>query len=1128
MMTIPRRTAVLIVAANILTAWSLDAGKLLSKDWTVAGPDGAKIAAAADNDISTAWTSTAPQQEGMALTIDLGKTAVVHRIYLNPGKALENFPRSLRILAGPDAENLKPIQESLLLTDTETNLKFNPAAGRVFRLEIGKETSGFPWSVAELELYGSSDPEAMKPGDAVVVDPKAPAPLQTAARELRYYVGELTGRPIPIIAPDQADKYPGTLYTVVDLAEFAKTYDEMEANKKSGAIPKEAVNVEKEGRKVFFKAWPYANVLNSVWEFLEKQGVRWTYPDEQGDFVPSGKGVDLGVLPLKYSPPSEIRHANFAVSSFGQNPDSDQYLYWWRSRWNLTWGNQQTTVLGGTEVPKPDPAKKPMVGKGFEGYPHNFDTVVPDKVLQEHPEWCGMYRGIMCKDIKHDSPKFGKRLSPEQGGPTFCMSNTELIEWITKKAVDSVNANPDAEGTIWLLPMDAARYCECENCMQLIGKPELDNFIFEFGGWANVSEVYYYFISEIARRVGKALPKVKVGALAYSTVHRPPQKLDRMPDNVRIDICLYGAMTLPLTSPNNSEMLGRLERWASMCGNLGYYSYALIHGDSGNRTPVPLVTAQADWLSILEKHIALSGGSQASEGNQRMMAYNPWNYYAFPHLAWNPALPPETILNDFFSAFYRESSGPMLSYYKTLEDKVIKDGIDMHMGSYGYGPKPEVFTPEILKALGNRLAEAEKAADTWQTKERLKPVREAYDWAATQVARLTSAPENAEKGGKSIYPCFRRAGDIAVDGKLDDEAWKCFPAATGFTTPTKYLPAILRQTEFRMAWDDENLYLAVKCQEPDIANMKIAEGDQYFSDSIEVFLAPAKGSPTTYYRFAVACNGSYSGPTCYVGSMYNPQKAEPVPCKTAAGKGDGFWAVEAAIPFKALGGAPKPGSAWYGNVCRNVRVAGGLAENCTTWSKLPMLNWHFYDEYNSILFIPESMTPEKAELAEKKLNGDFRVRHDELLKRFRQDEETLAGLRDKRNLAVNPKDVKKADLAVSTASSGLGIDRFTAETGGWMIYNNSPQFSQIKWPKPVDLDTIVIRFSGQYQIITDFSVEYHDGKNWRILADEKNNVFPVAVIRTAPVKAERLRLYVYRPYDGYRKVERFEAYMSGK
>ena len=1110
------------IAAVVLSVAVTRAAWLEPKDWVIAGPGGVKITQATDNNLDTAWSSRTPQQEGLGITIDLGKPAVIHRVYLNPGRTDGGFPRSLRILAGPDAEHLTPVHEALLLADRETNLKFDPAVGRIWRLEIGKEACAPPWSIAELELYGTYDRAAWPARDAVVVDPKAAEPLQLAARELRYYIGELTGRPLPIVAPDQTNAYAGTLYTIVDLAPLAQTDDELKSNQAAGLLPTNAVNVVRAGRVVLFRAWPYANVLNSVWEFLERQGVRWVYPDEQGDFVPAGQGVKLDILPLTYTPPSDLRFANFGVNEFGTNPQSDQLLYFLRSRWNWSWSALQ--ALGGSEVPKPDPATTPRVSRGpVDGYPHNFATVVPEEVLLQHPAWCGMYRGIMNKEIKPDSPAFGKRLSPGQGGPTFCMSSPELAEWVAQKIIAAAKGSPDAEGTYWLCPMDAARYCECEACMKWIEPVEVDNMIFEFGGWASASDVYYHFVSEVARRVGKTSPNVRIGALAYSTCHRPPRKLDRLPDNVLVHVGLYGAMNLPLSHPQNAEMRRRLEQWKRIAPHLGYYSWALIHSESLNKTPAPLVTASADWMRALDGAHALSGGSQASEG---LLQFNPWNYYAYPHLAWKPDTPPDVLLNDCFTGLYRESAAPMLAYYRTLENHVLAAGVSLHMGNYGYGPKPDAFPPAVLQGMEQSLAQAEKSATRWMVKERIGTAREGYAWTATQVARQTAGPEDAAKGGKATYPCYRRAGTIKIDGKLDDAAWQACPAATGFTTPRTGLPAILRQTEFRMAWDDTNLYVAVRCHEPNVSALQGAAGDPYFSDSVEAFFAPAKGNPMPYYRLALAFDGRHQGPTLFLGSMHNAQGGEPVPCQTAAAAGDGSWSVEAAIPFRALGGAPKPGAAWYANVCRNVRVAGGLAENCTTWSSLPVLNWHFYDEYNSIAFRQETLTSAQAREIDDRQNGAFRARHAAWLQRYQQNQDVLARLAGTRNLAVNAKGATAADAARATASSGLWAERLTGESGGWMIYNNSPQCCEIAWPKPVALDTVVVRFSGQYQLVTSYGLEYFDGASWHALADEQNNVLSVGVVRTVKaVQAGRLRLYVYKPFGGYRMVDRLEAYL---
>ena len=67
---------------------------------------------------------------------------------------------------------------------------------------------------------------------------------------------------------------PPEVSRIVDLKPLAATVEAMEENRRAGRLP-EGVNVERDGREVRFRAWPYENVLNSVWEFLERQGVRW-------------------------------------------------------------------------------------------------------------------------------------------------------------------------------------------------------------------------------------------------------------------------------------------------------------------------------------------------------------------------------------------------------------------------------------------------------------------------------------------------------------------------------------------------------------------------------------------------------------------------------------------------------------------------------------------------------------------------------------------------------------------------------------------------------------------------------------------------------------------------------------
>src|ERR1700735_4133872 len=77
--------------------------------------------------------------------------------------------------------------------------------------------------------------------------------------------------------------------------------------------------------------------------------------------------------------------------------------------------------------------------EGFDGYPHNFDNVIPKRVLEQHPDWWGEVDG--------------KRVAPWQGGPMVCMTSPGLIQFVTAKAL--AMTDPQSKLTLNLLPMDA-------------------------------------------------------------------------------------------------------------------------------------------------------------------------------------------------------------------------------------------------------------------------------------------------------------------------------------------------------------------------------------------------------------------------------------------------------------------------------------------------------------------------------------------------------------------------------------------------------------------------------------------------------------------------------------------------
>jgi hypothetical protein len=207
------------------------------------------------------------------LLIDLGQTNAVDRVaingsnpglhlYLNSGGANNSFPMGLIVAyAGTSLQSMTNVGEFVVPydagnpIDTSIDIRFSPVPARYVRLDLqtkvtwgvnhwpGYAISSTPtivdtaWNVGEVEVYGASGANALIKSNAVVLEANAPAALALAAGDLSYYLGELTGLPHPIIAPNQTNGYTGTLYYISDLAPLATTYTQMTNNIAAGLLP---------------------------------------------------------------------------------------------------------------------------------------------------------------------------------------------------------------------------------------------------------------------------------------------------------------------------------------------------------------------------------------------------------------------------------------------------------------------------------------------------------------------------------------------------------------------------------------------------------------------------------------------------------------------------------------------------------------------------------------------------------------------------------------------------------------------------------------------------------------------------------------------------------------------------
>ena len=114
------------------------------------------------------------------------------------------------------------------------------------------------------------------------------------------------------------------------------------------------------------------------------------------------------------------------------------------------------------------------------------------------------------------------------------------------------------------------------------------------------------------------------------------------------------------------------------------------------------------------------------------------------------------------------------------------------------------------------------------------------------------APLNSEP---ARYTCYRAAGPIAVDGKLDEASWKLAPKSAPFVDIVSGEPAWF-DTRVALLWDDENLYFGFWVEETDVwGTMTRRDSKIWEENDVEVFIGGPDGGPDEgrdgYYEFEV-------------------------------------------------------------------------------------------------------------------------------------------------------------------------------------------------------------------------------------------------------------------------------------
>jgi len=208
------------------------------------------------------------------------------------------------------------------------------------------------------------------------------------------------------------------------------------------------------------------------------------------------------------------------------------------------------------------------------------------------------------------------------------------------------------------------------------------------------------------------------------------------------------------------------------------------------------------------------------------------------------------------------------------------------------------------------------------------------------------------------YRAARATGPIAIDGRLDEPAWRSAfeaPFVNSMNGGTVRYPTVAR-----LLWDDRNLYVAFECEDDEVyAHPGRRDDDPIYEDEVvEIFVDPA-GSGRDYAEIEVspanvvfdarfaARRGDLAAARVWASGARTAVEVRRGPA------GDRGWTVEMALPLEALRAtarAPRPGDRWRMNLFRlETHNRAGVAEG-QAFSPPLRGDFHALDRFGWLLF----------------------------------------------------------------------------------------------------------------------------------------------------------------------------------
>ena len=445
---------------------------------------------------------------------------------------------------------------------------------------------------------------------------------QTAADDLLYYLNKITGAEFSLIS--EPNNYSDKPAIFVGSTRFAQNHCS-----DFNSLSQEQWIIRSFGRSLVLTGGGCRGTLYAVYHFLEDElGVHWWTPFDE--YVPNNP--DLSIDPIDQKGKPVFSYRNMIYPGGGDNED----IFSVRNRINTHSVDYIPLKFGGDEDFGP-----PWMA-------HSFHHYVPESLFDRHPEWFSLVNGKRTK---------GKKSSQ------LCVSNMQLRNHIEKKLREYIRKNRKQAREKGFLPAKVydlshndggnSKMCQCPECSKIRAK------------YGSDSGLMLDFINDIAQRIEKDYPDIRLSMLAYNEAITPPTAI-KPRGNVVVTYCMQNRYeTLPLCHPLNDYSRQLLEGWAKISPHLRVWEYSSNHAKAIGSTFPTVHNYQRDMQYLAKLNIE---GILAQHFYELMDDMRDLKVWLWAKLTENPFQDNNKLLTTFTDGYYGPAGKYVRAYLEKLQE----------------------------------------------------------------------------------------------------------------------------------------------------------------------------------------------------------------------------------------------------------------------------------------------------------------------------------------------------------------------------------------------------------------------------------------------------------------------------